>query len=540
MSNDQKREHYWTRRDWCKMAGAAIAGLPWGLKAAARPMYKRRFHVCLSPRIINEEPAYLEAARSAGVTAVWLAGFFYGYWPYPVSMIQQARRRILDAGLDAGLVNIPLGHPGDSLGAQDGDFPLTPPRHWQLGTNALGKTYAGTSLHEPATHENAIALRALKKLQFEKAFLDDDFRLARGPGDIGGCFCDAHRRAFLNKTGLAGTRWQELLDEVQGRKLTRLVRLWIEFTCDELTESFQEQQKNFDGDLGIMAMYLGAEKAGIRLTDYRRHLFRVGELMFNDASFSPIKGKTDELFSVLFHRQFTNPEKTFSETTAYPADQLSAKNLAAKLAISTIADVRHTMFMSGLTPFPIKHWDVLGPAMHTQKRLHERIAGQKLKGPLKLYWGEAERLIGNDQPFSLWLAMGIPFEFATNPSSGWVFLSDYDAKHLSSKGWNTKAQVINRPTSGASGVTGWSSVKEDFGELLRLKHNLLPQISQKPFTPYVEDDLPVVCAWYPGAKCALIWNLQEKPVELTVIYGKQRRAVRAGALETVFVSLTMG
>ena len=51
-------------------------------------------------------------------------------------------------------------------------------------------------------------------------------------------------------------------------------------------------------------MYLGAEKAGIRLADYADVPFRVGEFMFDDESFNPVKGKTDELFSSLFHRRF--------------------------------------------------------------------------------------------------------------------------------------------------------------------------------------------------------------------------------------------
>ena len=35
-----------------------------------------------------------------------------------------------------------------------------------------------------------------------------------------------------------------------------------------------------DIQLGIMVMYLGAEKSGIRLNDYKGSLMRVGELMF--------------------------------------------------------------------------------------------------------------------------------------------------------------------------------------------------------------------------------------------------------------------
>ena len=88
--------------------------------------------------------------------------------------------------------------------------------------------------------------------------------------------------------------------------------------------------------------------------------------MFDDASFGRVKGKTDELFSVLFHRRFVEPDRAFSESTAFPADKFSTAHLAAELTVSTIADVRHTMFMSGLTPFPRAHWVTLGPAMREQ------------------------------------------------------------------------------------------------------------------------------------------------------------------------------
>jgi hypothetical protein len=511
-------------------------GLSMGIQAAGSPLSKRRIHVCLSPKIINEEPAYLQAARTAGVSKIWLAGFFYGHWPYSLDALARARQRVLDAGLDAGLINIPLGHPGDSLGAREGDFPLTPPNHWHLAASADGKQYAGTSLHEPATQENKAALRQLKGLGFQQAFLDDDFRLARGPGIIGGCFCDQHRQAFLRKAGLPYNKWQELLEDIRLRKLTRLLRQWVEFTCDELTASFRAQQWDFDGELGIMAMYLGSEKAGIRLGNYRRNLFRVGELMFNDASFGSVKGKTDELFSVLFHRQHIRSDRAYSETTAYPANQLSAANLAAKLVISTIADVRHTMFMSGLTPFPLAHWDTLRPAISEQIRMHDHIAGQSPNGPLKLYWGEAQRYAGDDQPFSLWLAMGIPFESTTHPSSGWVFLSDQDAINLSSKRWPSKARVVCRSSSGVA-VPGWTHVKEDFAELIRLKHSILPQLAQTPFLPYIEEDVPAVCAWYPASHSVMVWNLQEKPVELSIMYGKKRHPIKTGPLGTALLRI---
>ena len=128
--------------------------------------------------------------------------------------------------------------------------------------------------------------------------------------------------------------------------------------------------------------------------------------MFNDASFSPAKGKTNELFSALFHRRYAAPERAYSETTAFPSDQLSARNMAAKLAVSTISDVRTTMFMSGVTIFPRTHWDVLGPAMTKHKKIHDLVAGHALRGPFKHYWGEYDRMAGDDNPFSLFSGAG--------------------------------------------------------------------------------------------------------------------------------------
>src|SRR5438105_1131410 len=83
--------------------------------------------------------------------------------------------------------------------------------------------------------------------------------------------------------------------------------------------------------------------------------------------------------SVSFHRRFTSPTLAFSETTAYPANALSANNMAAKLVISTMADVRNTMFMSGLTPLPESYWAALAPAMRNNANHHQRIAGHRLR-----------------------------------------------------------------------------------------------------------------------------------------------------------------
>lgn len=514
--------------------GALIAvAQPQSLLAAAKPAV-RRFHVCLAPDAIERDPELLPTVRRAGVGTVWLGAFFYGHWPYRLEQLTAARAQIERAGMEAHLINVPLGHPGDSLGSTDGGFPLTPPSHWKLGSKVDGKTFAGTSLHEPATGENVRALKVLRKAGFTRVFLDDDFRLARGPGEIGGCFCPDHQARFLKLHGYDHGRWTELLASIQSRELSPLVRAWVEFTADELTTSFRAQRQAMGGgELGLMAMYLGAEKAGIRLTDYAGVPFRVGELMFDDASFGTVKGKTDELFSGLMHRRICRPELAFSETTAYPAHRLSARNLAAKLALSTLADVRNTMFMSGVTPFPRGHWDTLGPAMKTQASLHRAIAGHRLRGPCKHFWGEASRWVGDDRPFSLFLASGIPFEVTDKPSrEGWTFLSDADA-HMAATGRlvSPGTRFMARAGEGSWGAQV-ESMDESLDALFAFKARVAPQLRK---IPYVVENEPAVCAWYPTAKAVLVWNPREQKTKLTVQLGRRRREVELGGLELKLV-----
>ena len=286
-----------SRREWLKASAAIGACLPTLPLLVAGRGEVRSYHLCLNPAAVEQDPERLGMIRDAGVDTVWLAGFFYGHQPYSEEQLRRARQGLNEAGLEAHPVNVPLGHPGDSLGAKDGDFPLTPPPHWRVGQRPDGGKFAGTSLHDPATAENATALRRYRALGFRRCFLDDDFRLARAPGEIGGCFCAQHRADFLRAGGFTPDRWDELLHDVGERRLTPLLRSWLDFTCDELSTSFRQQRDAFAGELGIMVMYLGSEKAGIRLKDFAGAPFRVGELMFDDSSFTPVKGKTDELFS---------------------------------------------------------------------------------------------------------------------------------------------------------------------------------------------------------------------------------------------------
>ncbi len=509
-----------SRRSFLQRLGALpLAAVALGSRQASAEstLGGRRFHACLSGKAIAANPELLEVVSRAGVTDIWQPAFFYGHWYASPDELRASRSVVEDAGLHWHLINLPLGHPGDSLGDSTGATPLTPPGRWHLAQRLDGTLYSGTSLHDPATQENVAALQALAPLAPDMIFLDDDFRLATGPGVIGGCYCPEHRARFLDTHGHGNAQWDALLADVHDRRLTPLLRQWVEFNCDELTACFRAQQAAIPhAALGNMIMYMGAEKAGIRLADYAAAPFRVGELMFDDNSFSPVKGKTDELFSALFHRRFARRDLAYSETTAYPHDRLSSRNIAAKLAISTLADVPNTMFMSGLEPFPIAHWDTLAPAMREQTRIHALIAGHRPQGPLKHFWGEAGRYTGDDRPFSLFLALGIPFEVAnTMPDSGIVFLGDQDAQHEPATA--SGAIRIARPSAAAT-PPGGRPLDETLEALWPLKREL---IAGEPNFPHIVEDSPAVCAWYPSANAALVWNLSETPADLTLRHRDQ-------------------
>ena len=524
-----------TRRDWLKRvtaAGVLTSALP---ALATRTRAVRSFHVCLSPAIVESDPGLLTTVREAGVRTVWLVGYLHGN-PFSEDLLRRARARVQGAGLDAQVLNVPLGHPS-SVGPAQTTLASGPPTRRQVGQRPDGKLFGGTSLHPPTTAENAEVLRLERGIGFRQCFLDDDFRLARSPGEIGGCFCDAHRERFLRAGGYAVGRWAELCEDVRARRLSPLLRAWLTFTCDELTASFRSQQRAFGRGLGMMVMYLGAEKAGIRLGDCRHVPFRVGELMFDDRSFAPIKGKTNELFSVLFHRRFTEPERAFSETTAAPADRLSATNMAAKLIISTLADVRQTMFMSGLTPFPREHWSLLGPAMRQQAQMHAELAGHRPRGPFKHFWGEAQRWVGDDQPFSLWLAAGVPFEVVEAPArTGWTFVSDFDAREFAARPGRIPGRLVCR-ASAASRPPEAEIVGETLTELFAFKHRVRDALRD---VPHVAEDEPAVCAWYPAARKVLVWNLSEQPRALTVVLDSRRRTLPLGPLAAAITEVPSG
>lgn len=530
------------------MSFALVGGALYSSKINAIDVFHERnnirtFNLSISSGSLDKDPEIFDIISRSGITDVWLTGYINGYWYYPVERIVFWKERFLKTGISAHIIHIPLGHPfnlsasakSNSLGI-DGEIPNITPKHWKKKTGIDGSLFSGVSIHPPIIEENIKAIKRIKEFGFKKVFLDDDFRLGIYPGMIGGCFCTEHKKEFIYKYGYSENSWNDLLHAIKQRDLTETLNSWINYNCDQLTASYKLMQTSVkDVQIGNMVMYLGAEKSGIRLNDYEGSLLRVGELMFDDKSFGTVKGKTDELFSSLFHRRYVAPELAFSETTAYPPEKLSAKNLAAKLNISLISDVRNTMFMSGLTPFPREYWSTLSPAMNKSASLHAKVAGKIPRGPFKHYWGEESRYVGNDRPYSLFLAAGVPFEVTDNLNiNGWTFMAEYDAKAIITGKFKT---------GGANLIHGIEDFKENkkleylpetLKDIFLFKQKILPELVN---VPYVVEELPVVCTWYPEINSILLWNLSEECKKLTVKFKNQVYNIIAGGLNSELVKL---
>ncbi|MGI6400995.1 MAG: hypothetical protein ACOX0A_02610 [Thermoguttaceae bacterium] len=498
---------------------------------------ERTYHVSCSIDMFEINGDFPEIWRDVGITDAWLSVWFYGHFPYSWETLDYWLGRLKSAEIRPHLLCVPFCHGGGALDPRTEGFPNLPPEHWKIAKRWNGAENWGFSWHSPTDVEGA---EAIKKLYAHYGafnyFLDDDFRFSSNPNDVGGCVCEECQRDFLNKSGLEASRWDDVLDDIRMNSDTPLLRAWVDYFCDRLTQCFQRWQNTVpEIDLGIMVMYMGCERAGIRLEDYKNALFRVGEGGFSDAWYNSDKTKTVELFSSLFHRRFCSPGRAFSETTVFPEKSLSAENLASKLAISTISDVRNTCFMSGLTPIDVDHWPVLHKRMVREKEMHAKLLGVRPNGPFKHYYGESARYCAGENAYSLFLALGVPFEVCDAiPDNGWTFLSDADALSvdrgsLSSQG----SRLIARFDSAAGRFT---KVPEDYESLFAFRRSILMKL-QEDQVPYVEEEIPLVLAWYPDLNSIYIWNISREEKTFHVRLGDKLFALKLEALASQLVDL---
>ena len=144
-------------------------------------------------------------------------------------------------------------------------------------------------------------------------------------------------------------------------------------------------------------------------------------------------------------------------------------------------------------------------------------------------------MVGDDQPNSLFLASGIPFEVTDTPASdGWTFLSDFDLNDVISGKLESKGTKFVYGSSTDKKLNGIRFVSQNLNGIFTFKHEIIPQLKG---VPYVAEDKPVVCTWYPKIKTLLLWNLSENKETFTVKLDERKYSVEIGGLDAELVRL---
>ena len=78
------------------------------------------------------------------------------------------------------------------------------------------------------------------------------------------------------------------------------------------------------------------------------------------------------------------------------------------------------------------------------------------------------------------------------------------------------------------------SQQPSFETGIAFKHEIIPQLKG---VPYVAEDKPVVCTWYPTIKTVLLWNLSENKETFTVKLDDKKHSVEIGGLDAELVRL---
>jgi hypothetical protein len=144
-------------------------------------------------------------------------------------------------------------------------------------------------------------------------------------------------------------------------------------------------------------------------------------------------------------------------------------------------------------------------------------------------------MVGDDKPYSLFLASGIPFEVTEIPSSdGWTFLSDFDIQDVSSGALKSKETTFIYGSNEDKKLSGVRFVAENLKEIFTFKQEIIPFLNG---VPYVVEDKPVVCAWYPKIRMVLLWNLSEKRESFTVKFDDTIHTIEIDGLDSKVISI---
>ncbi len=341
---------------------------------------------------------------------VWLYGFFFGKLWSPIEDMVKAAGLLREHGFEVGVIQLPVGHPGNGLNPDDETLDLHLPKHWRYRLNQDGlPVYYCAAIEPNMIEDNARSIRELKAAGFTQFFMDDDLRSGLWGERMSGCFSDRAIAGF-NSAYRRNVDRAELLGAMGDDIDPALAKEWIAYQCDQLT-GFMETMALPDVRVGLMVMHLGDERHGIDFSELKKRipdcLFRVGEFHFDDRSFGTPEGKASEWFSMIYHLEAMGREYTFSETTVFPAKALSPANLIFKAKMALAAGIPNLLLMSGTWLITEEYWQSLALELPVLEALEESCARAERAYPIHVTYGTkgyAEEI----EPYTLPILAGLP------------------------------------------------------------------------------------------------------------------------------------
>lgn len=303
--------------------------------------------------------ALLGMLKDAGVDHIWLWGYFFGKLWSPIKEMKKAAEKLRSLGFEVGVIQLPVGHPGNGLNPEDDSLDLKIPDHWNYRIDREGKeVFYCADINDQMIADNLASIQLMQKAGFDRFFIDDDLRMGNWGTDIQGSFDETSLAEFNDRFGWKVSR-AVLSDELIEGGQSAIKKDWITYNCGKVTR-FMAEMAGSGAQLGLMVMHLGDERHGIDIAEIKQNvpdcLFRVGESHFADSVFETPQDKADELFSVLYHLDRMGRENAFSETTIFPPNALSESNFIFKAKMALAAGVQNILFMSGTWLITERYW----------------------------------------------------------------------------------------------------------------------------------------------------------------------------------------
>ena len=130
----------------------------------------------------------------------------------------------------------------------------------------------------------------------------------------------------------------------------------------------------------------------------------------------------------------------------------------------------------------------------------------------------------------------MPFEVCNEiPADGVTFLSDADAKAIERGALSASGSRLIARFESAAGR--FVKVSEDYESLFSFRRSIVMNL-QEDKIPYVEEEIPIVLAWYPEVNLIYVWNISREEKTFHIRRGDKLFAMKLAALDSQVVDLT--